>query len=345
MITGLTCIFLPAFASVSTALGADASNEAIVTEHATLIRRILEELERSQAMEFLGEVALWTLAGGLAGLFLAAAAFIAFRSLGWYQSQWNHAKWVRPTAGVLSALVCAVLLGLAGFWHGVIRGSERVFTQSQLATDVFPRVGDAFADGVVWLDELITHGTNITSRADQVKARLNSFRAGEWEWDVPGFLRRLDQFQQESVAELTQRIVQNVLEDYPKLKDSLGELILRPTLAAFVRQVALRQVNEQLQKPGGVVASARERLLAEAARSGNPDTISHRELSQYVVQRGVLPSVLTPLRSIARSQQILMAFLSVSVVVLPALAFRLASDRGATPPAPSAGTGGAGSSP
>jgi hypothetical protein len=332
---------LSLLASLSSVLAATTgSGTGAVVQDNTLIRRILEELARSQAKEVLFELVLWSTLGAVAGILLAVGAYYAYRGVGWYQSQWKHARWVRRTAAVLTALVCAGLIGMAGFWHGVFCGSKQVLAKSQIATELLPVVGDAVAEGVVVLDEMMTFENGLSPDAIQralqsveFKEKVRSFRVGEREWDVTVFLGRMDRFGAEKLPQFVDETLDGLLNRYPSLKGGLGEQILRPVLTALVRRLVsdkldpLAGVDKKLQKSNGIVIFNRQRLLAEAARAGNPATISHRELSLFVIQGGLVPAILKPIHSMARTQQIIMIVLSILIVSIPAVVFRLTNKR------------------
>jgi hypothetical protein len=125
---------------------------------AEMLKQILKEVADSQAHHFFLITIKWAVIGGLAGLLFGVLSLVLFRKCGWYRSAWRFERWVRWPLYGLVALGCAALLGSAGFFVGVIHGSEFVFKHSQLATKVFPEVGGAIADGVAiaqtWLPRI-----------------------------------------------------------------------------------------------------------------------------------------------------------------------------------------------
>ena len=54
----------------------------------------------------------------------------------------------------------------------------------------------------------------------------------------------------------------------------------------------------------------REKLVAEARRQGNPDTIGHHELSAFILREGVVPVLMKPIRSFVGSQELLFVALA-----------------------------------
>jgi hypothetical protein len=89
----------------------------------------IRELGRSQAKEFLLTTIGWSLLGALIGVLVAVAAYMLFRWIGWYDTRTRAGTWGRRGVLVLTVLVTAVLIGLAGFWSGVIWGTSRAHAQ------------------------------------------------------------------------------------------------------------------------------------------------------------------------------------------------------------------------
>jgi hypothetical protein len=82
-----------------------------------------------------------------------------------------------------------------------------------------------------------------------------------------------------------------------------------------------------------VLRAIREHLLAEAAKAGNPRQITRQELSAFVVREGVIPGILSPIRSAARSQQVGLVGITAAIVVFPPVALRLGRRSSAGRPA------------
>src|SRR5262245_55294944 len=166
---------------------ADASSAG--NAQSSWVVKVLLEFGRSQVTGFVLDALKWTLIGALVGVFLAVLACITFSRLGWYDLQWRFARGLRWSIFTLTVLLSAVLFGLAGVWSGAIAGTERVLLKSQLATDVFPKVGEAIADGMAWVQIRATSGNNTNQ---EVSLRLDEFRAGKWELHAGQFLQQLD---------------------------------------------------------------------------------------------------------------------------------------------------------
>ncbi len=237
-------------------------------------------------------------------------------------------------------MLAMVLFGLVGFWNGAIHGSERVLSKSQLATDVFPKIADAVADGMAWVQIRASASGNTNSAEASLK--LNEFQAEQWELHAAQFLKQLDGFRDEGVANLIATLESSALERTPQLKGGIGEKLLHQLLSGLGRLIVERKVSSELKKHGAdrIYFAIREQLTAEAAKAGNPDTIAHREISTFIVREGIVPGIMKPIRSTARTQQLLLVGIAALVMVAPPLGVRLGRSRfggGAKPDTPPAG--------
>lgn len=304
------------------------------------VAAILRELGRSQASGFLLDLGLWTLLGTALGAVLAIVTCAVFSRWGWYHGHWRFARGMRWTTFSAQVLLAAIFLGLAGFWSGAIRGTERVLTQSQLRTEVFPEIGNAIADGMAWIQLRATSsvGTNDTA----LTAGLEEFRAGKWELHAPRFLRELDDFHEATVTNFVARLEQTTLEHAPQLKGGLGEQLLHGLLNGLARRLVEQKVAGELKNYGAdrVYKIIRTQLPAEAAKAGVPETISRPELSTFLVRDGIVPGILQPVRFTARAQQLPLLLIALLVLFAPPLCFRWAQKRlmqsnpATTPPSP-----------
>jgi hypothetical protein len=72
-----------------------------------------------------------------------------------------------------------------------------------------------------------------------------------------------------------------------------------------------------------VYLAIRDQLTAEASRTGHPETIARQDLSRFLVQEGIVPGIMTPIRSTARSQQLPLIVMAVLIMIGPPLGIRL----------------------
>jgi hypothetical protein len=300
---------------------------------------LLREFGRSQASGFLLDLALWTGLGAVLGAALAVVTCGAFSRWGWYDSAGRFARGLRWMTFAVQVLLATLFVGLAAFWSGAIRGTERVLAQSQLAS-VFPEIGNTIADGMAWI-QLRAQPHGDTNEAALTSA-MEEFRAGKWELHATRFLQKLDTFREESVTNLVARLQQSALENAPQLKGGFGEKLLHYLLHGLGRRLVEQNVASGLKSCGAdhVYQAIRLQLPAEAAKAGGPETISRREISDFLVRDGIVPGILKPIRFTARAQQTPLLLLAGLVLFAPPIAFRLARKRlaqpnsMATPPSP-----------
>lgn len=295
----------------------------------SLWRQVVSELGATQAHQFLFISIKWAVLGGLLGLLLAILAIIAFKKFGWYRSGWRFAGWIRWPLWILTVVACVGLVGSAGFFVGVIRGSEHVLLRSQLATKVFPEVGDALADGVA-AAQLFLAETNAAARSStNLSARIEAFRSGAWEVNAPEFLRQLDALQSAAVTNIVSEIEQKIVSSSPQLQSGLPNKLVHHSLRLLGTMVVERKINSELHraKLDDFYHAFRDRFVSEARKQGAPDTIGHRELSGFLVTEAVVPSVMKPIRIFAGGQAKFFLLCAAFGLVLPAGAFRITCGR------------------
>lgn len=294
-----------------------------------LARQIFDEIVASQAHQLVFISAKWTVLGGVLGLVAAILALVAFRKLGWYRSGWRFERWVRWLVWILSVISCVGLVATAGFFIGVIRGSEHVLLNSQLATKVFPLVSDALADGVAGVQVYLSN-TNATARTDMdMTAQIETFRRGEWEVNVPELHRQLDQLQAGAVSNLVAEVETRLVASSPQLQNGLPNTLLHHSLRFIGTVLVQRKVNSELKrtKLDDFYHAVRDRLVSAARLQGNPDTMGRQELSTFLVKEVVVPSVMKPIRIFAGNQVKMFLFLAFLSLVIPATIFELTCGR------------------
>lgn len=288
---------------------------------------ILRELGRSQTGGLVLDLVKWTLLGALFGTLVAILACVVFSQMGWYDIRVRFARGLRWTVFTLTVLLSAILFALAGFWSGAISGSERVLSKSQLATDVFPKIADVIADGMAWIQVRATQPEILST--NEMTLKLDAFRAGKWELHAVQFQTQLDEFRNDSIVDALNWLERTALERTPKLKGGLSEKLLHKFLHGLGRLLVEKKGNSQLKSWGAdrVYSAIREQLIAEARKSGDADTISHREVSAFIVHQGIVPGIMKPIRTTARAQQLPLIGIGLMVMVVPPLCVRLARSR------------------
>jgi len=301
--------------------------------------KVLLEFGRSQATGLILDALKWTLIGALIGVFLAVLACVIFSRLGWYDLEWRFACGLRWTIFTLTVVLSAILFSLAGFWSGAIAGTERVLLKSQLATDVFPKIGEVIADGMAWVQ---IRASSVNNTNPELSLKLDEFRSGKWELHAGQFLQQLDDLKGDSITNAIIWLEQSALDRTPQLKGGLGEKILHETLNGLGRLLVEKKVSSELKNYGvdRIYFAVREQLKTEAAKSGDPQTIARGEISVFLIRDGIVPGILKPVRSTARSQQLPLIGIAMMALIVPPLCVRLARSRfaGATqaqiPPPP-----------
>lgn len=294
-----------------------------------LARQIFDEIVATQAHQLVFISAKWTVLGGVLGLVAAILALVAFRKLGWYRSGWRFERWVRWPVWILSVISCVGLVATAGFLIGVIRGSEHVLLNSQLATKVFPLVSDALADGVAGVQVYLSN-TNAAARTNMnITAQIETFRRGEWEVNVPELHRQLDQLQAGAVSNLVAEAETRLVASSPQLQSGLPNTVLHHSLRFIGTVLVQRKVNSELKrtKLDDFYHAVRDRLVSAARLQGNPDTMGRQELSTFLVKEVVVPSVMKPIRIFAGNQVKMFLFLAFLSLVIPATIFELTCGR------------------
>ncbi|MBM3839471.1 MAG: hypothetical protein FJ398_16175 [Verrucomicrobia bacterium] len=284
---------------------------------------ILREFGRSQATGFIFDMVKWTLLGAAIGIAVAAVACAVFWRLQWYEISWRFARALRWTLFALATVISGALFGLAGFWSGAIAGSERVLSRSQLATDVFPKIGDAIADAMAWV-QVRPQFSTMTNDVE-LSSKLAEFRAGKWELHAEEFLQQIASIKGE-VTNLVAKVEQSTLRLAPQLKGGLGEKLLHQFLKGLGRLVVEKKAASELKGWGAdrIYYAILQELKTAAANAGHPDTIARSEISSLLVEKGIVPAIMKPIRATARAQQLPLIALALMAIVLPPLCVRLA---------------------
>jgi hypothetical protein len=285
---------------------------------------LLREFGRSQVSGFIFDLIKWTILGAAIGAAVAAAACWVFFRLQCFEISWRFARALRWTLFALTTVISAVLFSLAGFWSGAIAGSERVLSRSQLATDVFPKIGDAIADAMAWV-QVRPQFSRMTNDVE-LSSKLEEFRAGKWELHAAQFLQQMASIKQEVITNLVAQVEHSALLRSPKLKGGLGEKLLHQFLDGLGRLAAAKQAASELKGWGAdrVYFAVVQELQTAAANHGHPDTIARSEISALLVQKGIVPAIMRPIRSTARAQQLPLVAIAIVAMVLPPLCVRLA---------------------
>jgi hypothetical protein len=284
---------------------------------------IVQEIGRDELTGLIKSIALWGLLGAIVGVVLVVVTYRFFRRLRWYGCTSTAGRWLQRGVCALTLLLCILLIGGAGAWEGVHRKSHDVVTRSRIGTNALPAIADLVAEGFAWIDLTMQAGEKL-SPADS-ESRLEEFRAGEWEVDVPAFLQRIDSLREGVFQDLLTQLEQTVHRNAPALNDGLMGKLLHQTIQMLGPALLEKKLSSELERRGleHLHVAIRTKLTAEAARSGEPSTISYRELSSFIQREGIVPAVVTPIRSFARQQQVLYVVIAFFLLIVPPVIFRV----------------------
>jgi hypothetical protein len=292
-----------------------------------LARWLFEQLGDSHLLDLLWDSALWGALGAAAGFALGLAVFFLLRAAGALRWEWEHAKWLRGLTAALWVVLWTAGCGAIGLVQGALRGGETVLRRSQLATEAFPVVADAGADLLACLAisaPLLAEGKQAGPAEE---AKLDAFRRGEWELDAVALLEGGGAITHAVAEAEATKLEASVLAKFPSWKGGRLNQLLHSGLTVLCDLIMEQAVEEELDKLGEV-GRLGKRLVAElpqaAAATGDPRTISRTELSSHLVQEGIVPAALIPLRQFARGQQLAALLVLLVGTLVPVGAFRLA---------------------
>jgi hypothetical protein len=286
-------------------------------------RLVLDEIGRSRAGAILWQIVKWVALGAFAGIALGVVAFFLIRALGGYRWQWRNAKWFRLLTFLLLLFLCPILLGTAGCMEGIGRGSEIALRESQIGTDLLPQAGAYGADLVVMLYLIapqLDQGQAIDFGAGEA-AKLEQFRAGQWQLDVADLSKRVDKLSAEGAQKVADRLKDEALTQLPSWKGGIGEDILDWLLPALSRRLIERKGKETLDQAG--VPPFLHNLVDESKKQDG-QKMTQGQLTGFMTQRVIVPAMLQPVHGYTGGTQKTMFILLALVFVLPIVGFRVA---------------------
>lgn len=297
-----------------------------------LWERIVSAVGQSGVEELTQAALTWGAIGAAIGLAVALVFYFGFKLLGWYKCATTGGRWAKRIVVVLAAMLVIGLGAIAGAGEGIRRRSEHVITHSQLGRDVLPPVADFFADTCVWLD-LAAEQRGVPSDA-AMAARVEAFRSGRWDLDVPIFFERLGTLRTETFTAILGKIEELIHREAPALKDGATGRMLHRVIHEFGPGMLDDRFASEMKGRGlePLRLAIRDRLLAEAARAGDPRKIRFSELSRFLLNQAVVPGMVAPIDSFVRQQQLFLGIVALIVLVLPAIVCRIFRGQPATAP-------------
>jgi len=299
-----------------------------------LLRVALEELGREEVVAVLKSSLAWGALGALLGLLLSGAIHFGYRRLGWYACGTTGGRWALRLALVLVTVLCIALGALAGLGEGVHRRAHDAVAHSRIGTQLLPPVSDLAAEACSWLYLAVETGRAPDQAA--AAARLQAFRDGRWELDVQEFLDRAAALRDGTFAHLLGQLEQSIFDRYTDLRGGTIEQAVRTAIRRVGPHLLEARLSEELERRGvePIRVAIRDRLVAEAARRGEPRTIGFADLSDFLRREGIIPAIVTPVRTFIRQQQVLFVGLALAACLVPGLVCRACRARPVPPAAP-----------
>jgi hypothetical protein len=288
-----------------------------------LLEALIQEIGREEFIAVLKAAALWGLAGAALGLTFGFGAYRGFRRLRWYAATSTAGRWAQRSAGVLTTLACITLFALAGAWEGVRRQCEPVVLRSRLGTEGLPLIANYVTEALAWV-ELAFERDRPTDDA-AADAQFAAFRNGTREYNPAAILEGGAKLRHEVFQTLLNELEADILENSPALQGTFARDLVHRAIQELGPALLDRKLDEELERRhlAPLRNALRDRLIAAAARTGDPATISHRDLTDFVVREALVPAVVAPVRKFARQQQILCVVVALLCCLTPPPIFRL----------------------
>jgi hypothetical protein len=281
------------------------------------------EILKSRAHVVAGLVVLWTVIGLVSGLGLAGVALFAAGKLGAWRLAWKHGVWLRVLNALWMAGAFAALGSMIGCCEGSLRGIETAVRESQFRTELLQRAGEAGAFGIAWTDVFLE---NLEAKRDgplseEQSKRVDAFARGDAELDVRAFLARLDRCDAVLVEKGVDEAKRQVRKRVALPESRLADWLIEAALAHLVRKAVRDKAGGALAEQGVDVAGLLAGLPAVAKASGHPDTIAAKELADHIVERALIPGILTPTRKYFRGTQLTYGLAMAGALALSVVAF------------------------
>lgn len=291
---------------------------------------LLFEIAFSFLTTVISSIVPYLIGGFFAGLLLGALLYWAMRRFEWLALRWKHARWLRVLAALWLVLVCGALLCAVAGYQGALRFADDGLRTGPVRRDVLDPAGRICATGFQAFDLYCQNCANQEPGAEvkielapEQQAALTDFQDGRIEVNTTQSLKRLSEMEAALAAQIRttlQTEAQTRFSIQPGgLIDRVVEACLQVIASPDVRRMALKQAGT----PGRSLENCLATLPAAASASGNPDTITHADLSNHFVEQAILPLLLDPVTKFLRVQQIIVLVVLILAVLLPPVAFRI----------------------
>lgn len=295
-----------------------------------LAGKVFEEILDSNVSGLAWAMAWRSLVFGVLGLLLGLGVFFGLRHIQAFRLSWEHAKWVRGVTGALYVLAFAGTGAYLGFWKGAIVGSEEMILEGQIGKDVLPIAGDAGSLMIASIyvgSEMLDEGEASFDDAQVAKigARVTEYGEGEWSMGTEELQARLVGVRNRVVEIGTEVARREIYDRHPELEGTLADDIIPWTLDKLGNLLADEALKAALETDSvEPIEQVFARLDEAAAREDQPAMLSHVELRDHVVEVGLVPLVMQPIRSFCRGQQVIGLIVLVVFLVVTIGGFQLA---------------------
>lgn len=246
----------------------------------------------------------WSVAAGLIGLVVAVVLLWGLRRNRTRESTGSTtAKLVDLFARLAFLVLFPAGIAYMGFFEGMLRASSHELSEGDFAQKYFPIIGGAGADlvGIVLLSgdlKTVTGGS-----PKDLEALRVAFRSGEREIatsQIPVLIAAIDG---DFVREVSDGIKSDAIEQFPGLAAGSGRHLLDWFMDNFSDALVRSTFKEGLERRGlgsflDLFGAMVRQLPEAAARDGSPETLSHRETAEFLVQvaisNGVIKYVIRP---------------------------------------------------
>ncbi|MHB9130356.1 MAG: hypothetical protein ACYDBB_04585 [Armatimonadota bacterium] len=271
---------------------------------------------------------LWAILGGVVGLLLGLCSFFTIRALGGYRLEWKGATWLRVLVGVLTVAVAVICGGITGFQEGIWRAVQRVALQGKMSEQLQPQIGQYGAMLIAGVYVGCPQGGKQCTE-EELKGKVKSFTTGAWELDVPEFNRRLLNTPANTANVLIESATKDTRLRCPELQDTKASRMALWFLGKLGESMLPGEAEEAHDslvdnELGKLCRKIIREMPAEAAKHGDPNTISYAEVSAFIGRKGMVSAIIKPIRAMVRSQQYGNALFFLCTLALPVIGFRIA---------------------
>jgi len=230
-------------------------------------------------------LAFWTGLGTAIGLFVGILVSILIRRWGLYRLPWPRVRfWLTLTIVTLNVLAMPLFFGTIGFFEGLYRSGEVALRHSVIGKEWLPKLGEAGADAICFVDAFADKDDAIDWDAIQEKrAPVN----------VPRLLDRVDRIKGGVGEKVAAKVKENLFEENPEWKGEFAEMVIDWTLPTLIYYLCNHELQSRLGDYG--VPNLLGDLRAEAKKDGD-DWMTHHELRMYLSERVMIPLILYPLK-------------------------------------------------